>query len=114
MSDLVQKLSRGEHHVIASLRPTPSAEVLKECLDRGYVLITFTDTRGSTELGVKLDPQATDVSGADFEKVEGAVKLTGTLTLDGVAVRCVAEIDLKTLAGRGHLEPVAPPESAHA
>ena len=104
MSELVQQLSRGEHPVIVSLRPTASAQALKECVDRGFVLVKFTGTRGGTELGVKLDLQASDVSGADFATAAGAVKLVGSLTLDYVDVQCVADIDLQTLAGTGHLE----------
>jgi hypothetical protein len=104
MSELVQRLSTGDHPVIASLRPTSSAQAFKECLDRGYVLMKFTGTRGGTELGVKVDAAATDASGADFAKGEGTVTLVGSLTLDYVDVRCVAAIELKTLAGTGHLE----------
>lgn len=104
MSELVQKLSNGDHNVVVSLRPTPSAAALKECIDRGYVLVKFTDTRGGTEIGIKLDPQATQIADADFANATGRVKLVGTLSLDYVDVRCLAEIDLATLAGKGHLE----------
>ncbi len=110
MSELVQKLSTGTHPVIVSLRPTRSAAAFKECIDRGYVLVKFTETRGGTELGVKLDPAALDVTQADFSNATGAVRLAGDLTLDYVRVRCCAEIDLATLAGSGRLEllPAAP------
>jgi hypothetical protein len=107
MSDLVQRLSIDKHPVIVSLRPTRSAEAFKECLDRGYVLVKFTETRGGTELGVKLDRDATDLSGADFASSVGKVIIAGDLTLDYVPVRCIAEIDLSTLAGTGCLEPRA-------
>lgn len=109
MSELVQKLSNGQHPVIVSLRPTRSVEAFKECLDRGYVLVKFTETRGGTELGVKLDPAATDLTRADFEKKSGAVALAGDLTLDYVRVRCSAEIDLATLTGAGRLQPLTEP-----
>lgn len=112
MSELVQKLSVGDHRVVVSLRPTPSAAAFKECLDREYVLVKFTDTRGGTELGVRLDPAATDASGADFANATGSVTLVGTLKLDFVNVRCLATIDLATLAGTGHLEPVDQSETA--
>ena len=112
MSDLVHRLSTADHPVIASLRPTSSAQAFKECLDRGYVLIKFTGTRGGTELGVKVDPAASDVSRADFARAEGTVTVVGSLTLDYVDVRCVAAIDLKTLAGTGRLQPVSQPQAA--
>jgi hypothetical protein len=44
-----------------------------------------------------------DLSHADFENRSGAVHLEGELTLDFVKVRCIADIDLKTLAGKGRL-----------
>lgn len=107
MSELVQKLSHGRHRAVVSLRPTPSVEAFKACLDRGYLLVKFTETRGGTELGVTLDREATDMSGADFASASGTVKLVGTLTLDFVDVRCMADIDVATQAGTGHLQPVA-------
>jgi hypothetical protein len=78
------------------------------------VLVKFTDTRGGTEVGVKLDPQATDTTGADFANAAGTAKLAGTLTLDYVDVRCVADIDLQTLGGKGHLEPIPQPDVAQS
>jgi hypothetical protein len=106
VNELVKRLSEGEHPVEASLRPEKTAKALKESVDRGYVHIKFTDTQGGTELGARLDREATDLSQADFENQTGNIRLVGGLTLNYVKVRCVAEIDLATLTGRGHLEPV--------
>ena len=102
MDELVQRLSQGDHPVVT--RRAESAEELKQSIDRGYVLVTFTDTRGGTELGVRLDDDLTDLGGADFEAATGAVHLAGNLTLNYVKVRCVADVDLATLQGTGHLE----------
>lgn len=103
MDELVQRLSEGSHPVVAS-RANGSAEELKKSIDRGYVHIQFTDTRGGTELGVRLDDSATDFNGADFSQATGTVHLVGSLILNYVNVRCVADIDLVTLKGKGHLE----------
>lgn len=46
MNELVQRLSQGEHPVEASLRPQKTAASLKESIDRGYVHIKFTQTKG--------------------------------------------------------------------
>lgn len=92
--------------MVASLRPEETVQAFKESIDRGYVHIKFTGTRGGTELGFKLDTDATDLSKADFDKHTGSVRLVGGLTLDYVKVRCIADVDLSTLAGRGHLEEV--------
>jgi len=104
--DLVDRLSAGEHPVEVRLRPEKTVPHLKENIDRGYVHITFTNTRGGTELGVRLDPERSNLSQANFENHTGTVRLVGGLTLNYVKVRCVADIDLTTLTGHGHLEPV--------
>lgn len=104
--DLVKFLSEGDHPVEAGLRPEKTAKYFKEAIDREYVHVKFTDTRGGTELGMRLDKEASDFAGADFDKGTGNVHLEGGLTLNYVKVRCVADIDLKTLEGKGHLEPV--------
>lgn len=102
--DLVQHLAEGSHPVEVSLRPVKTVKILQECIDRGYVHVKFTATKGGTELGVKLDQDASDLSQADFENQTGTAHLVGGLTLNYVKVRCIADIDLTTLAGQGHLE----------
>jgi uncharacterized protein YbdZ (MbtH family) len=101
---LVDRLCRGNHRVEAKLRPGKSIELFKEAVDRGYVQIQFTDTNGGTELRVKLDKEACDFAQADFAGGVGMAHLVGSLTLDYVKVRCIADIDLKALEGKGRLE----------
>jgi uncharacterized protein YbdZ (MbtH family) len=100
---LVERLCEGDHPIEAGLRPEKTVKLFKEAVDRNYVHIKFTDTRGETELGVRLDHDACDFSQADFENSTGSVHIEGGLTLDYVKVRCIAEIDLGTLEGTGHL-----------
>lgn len=104
MNELVAYLSNGSHVVEFSGRPEKSAKALKESLERGLVLVRFTETKGGTELGVPVDRQLTDVTGADFEAGTGVAKVVGTLTLDFTRVRCSADIDLSLLSGKGRLE----------
>ena len=104
---LVQRLAQGRHPIVVGLRPEKSVNALQESIDRGYVHITFTATKGGTELGVRLDTATCDFSRADFDTQTGTVHLEGGLTLDYVKVRCIADIDLTTLEGQGHLEIVA-------
>lgn len=106
MTDLVQRLSEGSHPVEIALRPERSVAALKESIDRGYVHVKFTNTRGGTELGIPLDRQRSNVSDADFDRGTGTINLVGELTLDYVRVRCVADVELPSLKGQGHLEPV--------
>ena len=100
--DLVERLSQGNHPVEASLRPEKTVGALKECIDRGYVHIKFTGTRGGTELGVALERDA-----VVFDEGANSVRLVGGLTLNYERVRCIANLDLTTLAGHGNLERVA-------
>lgn len=99
----MDKLCEGEHRVEAGLRPEKTVKLFKEAIDRNYVHIKFTDTRGGTELGVRLDRDRCDFSQADFENGAGSVHIEGGLTLDYVKVRCIANIALNTLEGRGSL-----------
>jgi uncharacterized protein YbdZ (MbtH family) len=110
---LVDRLCAGEHPVEVVLRPEATLRRFKEALEQGYLRLNFTDTNPGTELGVQLDKVACDLAGADFEKGSGSARVTGDLTLDFEKVRCVADVDLATLAGRGRLEKVAP-EGGHA
>jgi len=103
---LVDRLCENDHPVEAGLRPEKTVKLFKEAIDRNYVHIKFTDTRGGTELGVRLDRDACDFTGADFEAGSGSVHVEGGLTLDYVKVKCIADIELGQLAGRGRLEKV--------
>jgi len=101
--ELVMRLATGDHPVEVGLQPEKTAEAFKAAIDRGYVYIKFTDTKGGTELGVRLDTQASDWSQADFSKATGSVHVEGTLTLNYVKVRVVADFQLNTLTGSGNL-----------
>ena len=103
---LVDRLSTGDHRIVVAQRPEPTIKALKEAIDNGYVRVKFTETKGGTELGFKVDKEASDLNAANFDERTGTVRVVGGLTLDHVKVRCVAEIDLKTLEGQGHLEKI--------
>lgn len=105
MNQLINKLSQGDHPVEITVRPERNLQAVKECLQRNYVHIKFTDTKGGTELGVRLDEGASNIN-ADFENGIGTIKLVGNLTLDYQKVQCVAQIDLGSFTGTGHLVPV--------
>jgi uncharacterized protein YbdZ (MbtH family) len=100
---LVQRLCEEEQAVEVGLRPEKTVRLFKEAIDHDYVHIRFTKTRGETELGFRLDRSASDFSNADFENGTGTAHVEGNLTLDYVKVKCIADIDLITLAGKGRL-----------
>jgi hypothetical protein len=109
MNELTERLAAGDHPVTVG-GPQPSAEDLQRRIaDFGWVHIRFTGTRGGTELGIPLDLEACDLSQADFENARGKAHFEGELTLNYDRVRCVADIDLETLNGTGHLVPVETP-----
>jgi len=102
MNELTQRLTVTQPVVLGGWQP--SVEELRNRVgELGYVLIKFTETRGGTELGFPLDRDAADLSAADFDHESGTVHVEGDLILNDDPVRCVADIDLATLKGSGHL-----------
>ena|ERR1700730_3106696 len=112
MNELVKRLSEGSHLVELVLRQEKTPEALKACLERRYVHIKFTATRGGTELGVKIDENTSQLALAAVNGAASAIHLAGNLVLDYVPVRCVADIDLATWQGTGRLEVRSANESA--
>jgi hypothetical protein len=104
MSELVQKLADGDHKVVITAVRDDALGELKAAIERGYVHVKFTETRGGTELGFRLDEEHSKLDGGDLDKGQGEIRLAGNLNLDGVDVRCVADVDLAKLEGKGHLE----------
>lgn len=100
---LVDRLCEGDHRVEVGLRQERTAKLFKEAIDRDYIHIRFIQTKGGTELGFRLNREASDFNAADFEIGKGTVHVEGTLTLDYVPVKCIADIDLNTLEGKAHL-----------
>lgn len=103
MSELPHLLSTGDHEVTFRARRGDPRGELKDAIGRKYVHVLFTETRGGTELGFPLDEDRSTTD-ADWDAGEGSVHVEGELTLDGVRVRCVADIDLSTIEGTGHLD----------
>jgi hypothetical protein len=106
MNELVERLTKPQP--VETARPEKTAKALKECVDRDYVHVMFKKT--GTEVGIQLDRKDCKFDEGDFEKSNGAVHLVGGLILNYDKVRCVADIDLATCEGTGHLEPVSDEE----
>jgi hypothetical protein len=102
MNELTQRLTSSQPLVMGGSQPSVE-ELRKRVEEMKYILIKFTETRGGTELGFELDQDATDVSGADFEHGSGTVHVEGSLILNDDPVRCIADLELATLKGTGHL-----------
>lgn len=116
MNDLVQRLSVAHQPIVVG-GAKPTLEDFKQRIyDFRYVFLTFTQTQGKTELGIRVDSEATDLQQANFESGRGIAHIEGTLTLNFTKVRCIADVDLSTLQGTGHLialEEVHPLTSSH-
>jgi uncharacterized protein YbdZ (MbtH family) len=99
--DLVAFLSQGDHPVQATAQ---SVEQFIERIKAGYVNIRFTDTRGGTEIGVRLDTASSNPAVPDIGPHKGTVHIAGNLTLNYRPVRLVADVALDTLTGSGRLQ----------
>lgn len=106
MNELVERLTKPQP--VETARPEKTAKALKECVDRDYVHVMFKKT--GTEVGIQLDRRDCKFDEGDFEKSTGEVHMVGGLILNYDKVRCVADIDLATCEGTGHLEPVSDEE----
>ncbi len=108
MSELLQRLSQGDNRITYRPKRDDARTELRAAIEREYVHVLFTETRGGTEMGFPLDAMRSDLSGANWEEGEGSIHLEGELSLDGVPVRCVADLDLRTMEGSGRLKVLAP------
>jgi hypothetical protein len=102
-NELVSRLCAGDHIVSFEDR-TPEPEHVDERIKNGFVFIKFTQTRGGTELGINLIQDECDFSNGDFKEGSGKLHVVGTCELNYCKVKCVADADLKTREGVGHLE----------
>lgn len=109
MNELVKRLLEKQP-IVANTGRQATIEGFKEAVDRGNVFIKFTETKGGTELNVRLDKQRSDFSKADYANKTGVVTVAGELTLNYEKVRLFAEVDLSTLTGKGWLEYIEPAE----
>src|SRR5216684_636021 len=102
MNELVSRLFQGQHEAEVRIRPDKSTDGFEQCIQRGYVHLNIANTRGGTELGIRLDKKASDLGGANFREGSGRVRLVGMLVLDGVRMMCTADIGLPSLSGLAH------------
>ena len=77
---------------------------IKERIANGFIHVKFTETKGGTELGINVDKSNTNIDKVDFDNGEGELHLEGTTTLNYNKVRCIVDVKLKTMTGKGYLK----------
>ena len=102
--ELVDFLSAGDHPVKLELKSDTKDVELQKAIDNGYVVIGFSDTRGGTDLGIRLERDLCVLDNCDIQQLKGQIRLVGSLVLDDVRVRCTACINLEDCLGTGHLD----------
>jgi uncharacterized protein YbdZ (MbtH family) len=103
---LLERFSKPDQPVEVILEADKTAHALMTCIGNGYMHMKFIDARGEVELGVILDREAVEIHTADFENQKGVVHLEGGLIINCQRIRCIADINLETLTGRGYLYPL--------
>jgi hypothetical protein len=105
MDNLVERLLQKQPIDFES-RTDTLEEVKKRLTEIKFVFVTFTETRGGTELGIDVDLDLTSIENADFEKGSETIHVVGTCILNYQKVRCITDVDLSTKKGTGYLEPL--------
>ena len=103
MDSLVEKL-KVRQPVEFESRTKSLDDIKKRLLETKFVFVTFPKTNGQTEIGISVDTDAINVKDADFNQGNGTISITGTCELNYQKIRCVADIDLASKKGMGHIE----------
>lgn len=101
MKQLVKRLSEKESKIQVN-QPEKTVDALKKRIESNTLHVLFKET--DTEIGIKLDPENCDYSKANFAKKTGKIQFQGAVTLNYEKVRCIASVNLSTMAGKGRLE----------
>lgn len=101
--ELVERLSKGNHEVSFDDR-VKEFDRVEERIKDGFVFVKFTQTKGGTELGINLIQDECDFGNVDFKEGTGRLYVVGTCELNYCKVKCIADVDLATREGSGHLE----------
>jgi len=104
IESLAKRLSGGEHPIVVAGASASDPSRLNEEISRGHIRVCFTETAGGTELALRFNPSAVNWVGEESAPANRRARLSSELTLDGVRVRCVVDIDLGGGKGKGSLE----------
>lgn len=99
---LVERLAGDDHRVEVRTRAEDRVAYLRERLEIGYLHVHFPETRGGTELGLKLDLESCRAAKEALSQ-GGEIALSGSLSLDETPVCCNVRLSVPELVGRGGL-----------
>ncbi|MGB0909658.1 MAG: MbtH family protein [Nitrospirales bacterium] len=102
--ELVDFLSAGDHPVKLELKSDTKDVELQNAINKGYVVIRFSDTRGGTDLGIRIERDLCVLDNCDVQILRGRMQIVGTVVLNNIRVRCTADINLEDCLGTGHLD----------
>jgi len=103
VNELVYPFTQAMHPV-AIPWPQAKGSDIENSIARGYLPVAFTEAPELPAVGIQVDQTVTDVSGADFSRETGVIRVEGMGTVYAVGqVRCTATIDLATRTGEGRL-----------
>jgi len=108
MSQLAHRFSQGTHQVTYRPRHGRARSELCADVERQYFHMMFMDAAGEIEFGFPSDRARCDFSGANWEAGDGSIHIEGELGLNGSPARCIVDLDLRTMQGRGRVDVVAP------
>lgn len=107
MDDSITSLTSTSHPV--HLNHASAAELRCRLAEVGFLTITLPNMRHADMLTLRPDRQASDLSALTAPTATGTAHLEGDLLFNATRLRCVAEIDPRTLRGTARLTAAEPP-----
>jgi uncharacterized protein YbdZ (MbtH family) len=112
INETVYPFTQEPHPVTIDWSPEATVADIKDGIEHGFIPIAFVEAPDLPGVGIMIDHEATDLSGANWATAQGSIRLEGQGTIYAVGkVRVVADINLSTRTGRGQisiLEPATP------
>lgn len=102
MNDVVEFLTQGLHPIEFETR-TSNYDDIKNRIQKGFVYVKFTDTRGGTELGINVDSTKTSNFEDCLSNGQNMLHLEGVCKLNYKPVRCIIDVNVSTRKGEGRL-----------
>ncbi|MBP3325579.1 MAG: hypothetical protein J6L77_04060 [Coprococcus sp.] len=97
MDTLVTFLISKQQPVRAVLKPDETLDEFVACMKRKFVNLVFTDTKGNTEIGIKIAESS--VKAEEIDDSTETIILRGECGLNFEKIKVKVELSLKDFAG---------------